>query len=314
MFFKSPKGIDVYINNDFAKRQDLKINRVVNHKFDNLDIVDGDEGYGKSNKAAEMCAYYHAKTGRPLNINNVFFLIDDLMKFATTTEKQIIWWDEAALGGLSTEGYTKVQLKLLKLLMVARKKQHFYIFCIPKFYKLKEAIVDRAIGLTHVYSPDNITRGTFTYYTKEKLEELYNLWKETRKKHYRTVDYTMGTFKDVLRDVIDEEAYERKKDAAILTIGSNDADMDVRIKKLNTKIQELKYIIANIPDKIKISQTELSKKIGISRKTLQDWLKLNNNSIKIDTSIDFDTASRLSFTNESAQKGDDVEADEIDSI
>ena len=97
-------GNEISINPYLAKKLDLMCKKVTKHHFDNLLIIDGDEGFGKTNLAAAVCGYVSLKTGRSLSNSNVFFLIDDLINFAVKTKKQIIWWDEAALGGLASEG------------------------------------------------------------------------------------------------------------------------------------------------------------------------------------------------------------------
>lgn len=272
----------IYLDERLRTKLDLMVDRVVNHKFDNLIIIDGREGYGKSNLAAGISYYLAWKSKRPFSMNNVFFLIDDMIDFAVKTEKQVIWWDEAALGGLALESYSRIQTKLLKLLYVARKKQHFYIFVIPKFYKLREAIVDRAIGLIHTYSRDEITRGRFAYYKNDSLEKMYQYWRKSRNKGYRGFYNFLGSFSESLPRVLNEKEYDKKKDGAILTIGE-DNKVDDRLNKINDKIIALQYAYATIPD---VKQKILAEHAHISTKTLQRWRKIDNTSITIEKGHD----------------------------
>lgn len=191
-----------------------------NKKFDNLIIIDGDEGYGKSTLATEIGYYVAYEMGRRFSVNNIFFNVDEMTEYARTNKEQVIIWDEAALGGLSSQWQSKVQQILTQLLMVARKKKHFWIFNIPKFYKLNEYImVDRAIGMIHVYARNETQLGRFVYYSKRQKEKLYMDFKRKKQRNYKKYKTLHGSFPDVMADLIDEEEYDRKKDEAILSIG-----------------------------------------------------------------------------------------------
>lgn len=260
---------NIEINDLLLARLRLMAIRVVKYKFDNLIIIDGDEGYGKSNIASAIAYYLAWKTGRKFSTDNVFFLLNDLMEFAKTTERQVIWWDEAALGGLTSQGFNQMQIQLLQLLMTGRKKQHFYIFVIPKYYRLKQNIIDRAMCLIHVYSRDQITRGRFAYYNKFKLEKMYDNWKKTKDKGYRKYINFHGEFKETLPLLIDENLYEKKKDKAIMSIGVDEQEPK-KIQKLNEQIEEYKYLIATIPG---LKNQVVANHIGISVRTLERWRK-----------------------------------------
>lgn len=262
---------NIEINDLLLARLRLMAYRVVKHKFDNLIIIDGDEGYGKSNIASSIAYYLAWKTGRKFSVDNVFFLLNDMMEFAKSTEKQVIWWDEAALGGLTSQGFNQMQIQLLQLLMTGRKKQHFYIFVIPKYYRLKQNIIDRAMCLVHVYSRDQITRGRFAYYNKFKLEKMYDYWKKTKDKGYRKFINFHGEFKETLPLLIDEDAYDKKKDKAILSIGA-DENEPKKIQKLNKQLEEYRYLLATIPG---LKNQVIANHIGISVRTLERWKKMD---------------------------------------
>ena len=193
-------------------------------KFDNLLVIDGDEGYGKTTLAVEVAYYVAQQLKRPFSVDNVFFNVDELTEFARSNKEQLIIWDEAALGGLAAQWQSNVQKVLTQLLMVARKKKHFWIFNIPKFYKLNEyVIVDRAIGMIHVYARKETELGRFVYYSKRQKEKLYMDFKRKKQRNYKKYKTLHGTFPDVLSKLIDEDAYDKKKDEAILSIGRDEA-------------------------------------------------------------------------------------------
>lgn len=263
-----------YIDKKLVEKLDLMVERVVKYKFDNLIIIDGKEGFGKSNLASSIAYYLAWKSGREFSIKNLFFLIDDMIDFAVKTEKQVIWWDESALGGLSTESYSRMQIKLLKLLYVARKKQHFYIFVIPKYFSLRQVIVDRAVALIHTYSRDEVTRGRFAYYKSNKLEAMYEHWKKTRDKGYKKYYSFLGTFPETLPIILDEKEYDKLKDSAILTIGGSGDGESRQFKQVKDKLLKLQIAYSTIP----LPQKELCKHAGIGLTTLKEWKSKNKSN------------------------------------
>lgn len=236
-------------------------------KFDNVIIIDGDEGHGKSTLAIQICGYVAAKTGRafPRDCSRIFFDANAMTEFAKSHDDQIILWDEAALGGLTTESYNKVQVRLLQLLMVARKKRHFYIFNIPKFFRLKEQIIERAVALIHVYARNEVDLGYFTYYRKSAKAALYDEWKSSKKKvYYKYISYK-GGFSDVFDLIVDEKIYDQMKDKAIMSIGTSD------LKKKDYEYIRFRYRIASFEG---VEKKELCEALQITPQLLASWKKL----------------------------------------
>lgn len=246
---------------------DIMIDRTTNRKFDNLVIIDGDEGTGKTTLAADLSYYVSFRANRtyPKNCSRIFFDVDKMINFATKTEQQIIHWDEAALGGLASQSYQRVQIKLLQLLMVARKKRHFYIFCIPKFFRLKEGIIERAVALVHVYARKQVEQGHYAYFRKSALQNLYEDWRTTKKKRYFKFKSFVGEFTDNFANIVDEHIYDKLKDEAILSIGKES------LVKRDVDLLRMKYIISKTPY---MSQEDKLKAFGITKSTLTSWKKL----------------------------------------
>ncbi len=256
------------IDEEVSKKFDLMIKRCSEkNKFDNLVVVDGEEGLGKTTIAILFANYVSQKTGRPFDLENVFFDADEMIEFAAKSDAQIIVWDEAALGGLSIEWSSKVQKKLKKLLMIARKKRHFYFFCIPKFFKLTEyLIVDRAKALIHVYSHDDIHRGRFVYFRKEAKDKLYYDWRKKGARNYKIRYSLRGTFPNAMAKVIDEEAYDKKKDFAIVkALQTEEMNFDKR------RLIKLQYKLAR-PNGKTIVERSIYNEIPLSN--MQEWSKL----------------------------------------
>ena len=260
---------DYYLDESLKEMVDLMCLKLKKRNLDNLLIIDGNEGFGKTNISAAIGYYSAYVLGRSFSHENFFFDLDDMVKFASNNKEQVIIWDEAALGGLASEWGTNVQRKLLKLLMIVRKKKHFFIFNIPRFFKLNEyIIIDRAVGLVHVYSTDGINLGRFTYYKGNALEKLFNDWKKKRKRSYRMFYSLRGRFTAMLGKVIDEEAYDKRKDEAISNINKIKSRRETNAEELSIK---LKYKVATLKG---VKRKDVAKHFGVGRNTLLSWERL----------------------------------------
>jgi len=274
-----------YMEDRLKDKLDLMVKRSTGKKkFDNLVILDGDEGYGKTTLSMQVAYYYSFTTGRPFNLSHVFFDIEKLIKFASETKEQVIVWDEAALGGLTDQWQNKIQMRLIQLLMVARKKRHFFIFNIPKVFKLRDyVILDRAIALVHVYARNEIELGRFVYFTKKKKELLYYDWKGSRRRNYKKFVDFRGTFPNVLAELIDEDEYDKMKDEAILSIGDEANKQSVnepyiRMLKGYTLLAEH---IKNTYPELKLNYTKIGKITGIQRQYIAKGKQLLNRKSEI---------------------------------
>jgi hypothetical protein len=260
---------DYYLDDNLKVNLDFCIRRQKKN-FDHVLLMDGDEGYGKSTFAQAIGYYLAKETGRPFDVKNIFFDIQNMAEFAAHTEEQIIVWDEAALGGLSTEWQNKTQRKLIQLLMTARKKRHFWIFLIPKFFKLNEYIaVDRSIALVHVYSADHMTRGNFSFYAKRKKNKVYETYKSSRKRVYNKFDF-VGKFTNTT-NLIDQEAYNAKKDIAIQSIfGSEDNISKTRAKQIILQYKMYQYA-TTLKDLHNIDLKTTAENLGVDQSHFSKW-------------------------------------------
>lgn len=255
------------MDDKYKSKLDLMLKRM-RGTDDNILVVDGDEGQGKTEMAMGTCYYISQETGRSYNIDNIFFDLDKLIKFASATKNQIIHFDEAVLGLLVTKWQDKLQQKFLTLAMVARKKKHFIVLCIPKFHRLPQYLIEeRAIGLVHVYSRNNMEKGRFCYYTKKNKNALYLDWRKSKVKKYREYRSFWGTFPIASTKIFTDEQnkkYDDKKDEAILAIGEDDKPREsLQSKKWKDQRDQL---IVYIRDKMGMKFTEMEielKKSGV---------------------------------------------------
>ena len=255
--------IQYYLDPRLKEKLDLMIHRMKSGK-DNLVLIDGDEGDGKTNMSF-LVAYYVAHTcNREFGLKNVFFDLDELIEFAIHTKKQVIVWDEGALGGLASEWWNKNQKKFIKLMMIARKKQHFWLVNIPKFFKLNEYfVIDRSIGLIHVYMHNETSHGYFVYFNQRQKEKLWEDWKKTRVRGYKKWWNFHGRFvlfleNDRFKHVINPVEYDKKKDNAIMSIAQEPEKKENRTDML-MRDQYVQLLLKLNPN---ITRKELAKKIG----------------------------------------------------
>lgn len=253
--------LEVYLHRDLNEVIDVCVERY-HKKWDNLIIIDGMERAGKTTLAKEIGYAYAAKLGKKISLANVFFNPDDIIEFAKNTRGQVIIWDEAAFGGMNTQWQNKVQQKLVQMLMVAGKYQHFFIFIIPSFFKLAWYLaVHRSIALIHVYSPDLISRGDFALFNVKQKKWIYNQCRKSETYPDPTFvgDFTIGQSVHIWND----DEYEAKKDEAITNFFKEEevdkaSEIDKRLRKWFTLNSDKK---------------EGSAWLGITQRSFEYWEK-----------------------------------------
>jgi len=256
---------------------DLIIERAAKkRKLDAVLLCDGDEGFGKTGLSILMGYYFSHKTGREFSLDNIFFDPEEFTTFINTTKKQIIIWDEAALGGLASGWQNKVQQMLIQTLMTCRFRQHIIIFNCPKFYRLNQYFVtDRAVGLFHVYSRDGINAGRLTYYKKDWLEQMHQQWNKKRLKPYKkyTSKHFRGSFIDAFNiGIIDEDEYDNKKTK--YTKKLLEKFKTGKDSKQTQEMDKLKYIIASDKNR---TLKEIAEMVNKSERTISRWRDLKEN-------------------------------------
>lgn len=277
-------NLEYALENRLIKKLDLMIDRCTqdNPKKDAVLINEGGEGEGKTNASVLEAYYIKSKTGREAHL---YFRVAPIIEFAKNTDGKIIILDEPSLDSLSTDQLTKLNRDLLRLFMTVRKKRHFFIINLTKFWKFSEYLtVDRALGLVHLYSRREIEPGRFCYIKKSKLEELWNGYSKSKKRLYGKLGSFRGTFPDAMRKSFDKmdffvngipnatlDIYEREKDKAIQSIG-----VDEKISKKELvyikRLDELRYRVSQLPYK---SKELLATHLGINSKRLREWGNLN---------------------------------------
>lgn len=265
-----PKDFPYPISPKLQRKLDVLINQL--KKNDVWIIIDGDEGSGKTNMAAYIEYYVHCKTDREFNVDRIYFDSSDMFEWVKINKEGLVAWDEAALGGLSTEWWSKAQQNLLKFAFVGRKHHHFFVLCIPEIFRLKQDLkVRRTHALIHMdLGKSRDKYGNYMYITRRGKRHLCEL---QRRKHVITYNKCCrkyggfyGQIPYVFDKLVDVEAYEKKKDDAIANIGVKREDKSWReLKELKRKITRLKPPINTI--------TDIWTQLGIDKKTYYNWKK-----------------------------------------
>lgn len=283
-------GFTYALENRLIKKLDIMIDRVTRKKpkLDAWLSVEGSEGSGKSNTACAVAYYVKQKTNFEVHL---FFRLEALIRFAQSNENKIIIWDEPALDSLSTDQLKKINRDLLRLAMTIRKKRHFFIINFTKFYKFSEYIVvDRCLGMVHMYSKNEINIGRFRYIKKSNLEPLWNDYAKSKKRNYRRLCAFRGGFPDIMQDHLDKmdfwiegvphatyKDYEKHKDRSINSIGKVEVEIKPKFTKIEEDFRQFKYLLSQIDVRKLKCKEDLAKALKINIRTLQRWSGVDEN-------------------------------------
>lgn len=302
---------------EFPYRIDAKLK----HKLDKLAsqlnkkdiwiLLTGDEGSGKTNTAAYLLYYFHCITGRDFTIENFYFDAEQLFNYAKDTECKLLNWDEAALGGLSSEWYNKAQLNLIKLAITGRKLHHIFVLCIPRFEKLKEELrMDRIHAQIHMdCGKKNNKYGHALYLTRRGIKYLNMKWKKNKIRLYGKAMRMCGGFGCDIPYVFDsvftkeeQDYYENKKSEAISNIGKK------KISPERQELRDLKEKLGNLSYPIK-SKQEFSERMGVSIRTVQRWRHPDEKELKTDENDDLSEKDTDTTTDKSGNGGEPIDFD-----
>lgn len=202
----------------FYLHQTLKDNLDYEHKriqsnWDCCSVVTGEEGSGKSNMGKAICYYVASLSGIKFSVNDIVFTVQQFEKWLETAPPgSACLWDEFVLAGASQDALLPIQNVLIKKMTLIRKRRLFIMLVLPYIFMLRKYFaVARTRFLIHVTSPDNLTRGTFDYYSKPSKRKLYILGFKFWEYNAWDCDFH-GNFSDYTGILIDEVEYEKKKD------------------------------------------------------------------------------------------------------
>lgn len=260
--------IDGYLksNFDIGKRE-------IKNNWDMIFAVDGYEGSGKS-VLTQQLAFYCDPT---LNLDSIVFNPEDFKKAIDNAKKfQAIIYDEA-YGGLSSKGaMTAVNRALVQKLTVIRRKNLFVFIVAPTFFDLVKYIaIWRTRALIHVYADDNFQRGFFKFYDIEKKKDLFLKGKDTYDYRVEKPNF-YGRFTNVW--IVDEEEYDKKKEATSNTIDDNKTMPGAKVQKI---AREIKQSIALNLKGLNYSQHDAATILDVTDQAISRYVRTFRDPLKL---------------------------------
>jgi hypothetical protein len=202
-----------YVNQLNVFKERIKI------KFDNIFLVTGMEGTGKSRGIAIPTAFY--LSGR--NIKIVFTFEQFEKAYSEIKTGGTIIWDEFIFSGMGADALSEMQKNLIKIMATGRE-DHLVnvILIVPAIFLLKNYFaVFRALCQIHTDSPDFLTRGNAYFYSFEDKRILYNLNKKTQYTDLNRSSFGFKFYNNNIEDLYDMELYKKLKKEAIDSIGKD---------------------------------------------------------------------------------------------
>lgn len=288
-----------YLNEKLKENLDYELKRL-EKGWDCVYLYDGEEGSGKTTMACANAYYMASQKKVKFGIDNIIFTVnqfDELVESAVPFTN--IVWDEFVMSGLSTETLTKIQIALVKKMTMIRKKRLVIHLVIPYIFMLnKYFAIARTRCLINVFSPDNLKRGYFKYYSKPSKKFLYmsghKFWDYTK-----TNPELVGSFTDTFGLFFNKELYDTKKEDAMQSIGeSPEADkFSIRVNIIVNKLQE----------KYKLNISQISEMFGYTcPKPLTEHIKRAKSLEKV--GLDVGVGAKLRY-NPSNSKNEVVEVE-----
>lgn len=198
----------IYIDGYLKNNLDL-LKEAVSKKWDGLFYVCGYEGDGKTMLSAQALSYLDPS----FDINRCCFTPEQFAKAVEEAKpQQAVLFDEAYLTFTNMSFHKEATKQIISLLTMIRKKQLFICIVAPTFFDInKYLVIHRSRFVLRVYA-DGLERGFFLFYNRTRKHELYIRGK--REHNFNVVKANFhGRFTKAFP--VDEEAYEKKKDAAI---------------------------------------------------------------------------------------------------
>ena len=271
---KFPAGIQrnntagYYMDGYLKSNLDMAKN-AVKDDWDMVIVVDGPEGAGKSVLAQQM-AFYCDPT---LTLKRIVFREDTFRKAVLDAKRyEAIVFDEAYGGMASRRSMSRTNKVIVDLLTEIRQKNLFIFVVLPSYFDLdKYVALWRSRCLVHIYH-DRFQRGYFSFFSYSKKKDLYVYGKKYY--NYRCVKsdfkgrymnfYTVEKEKYKEKNLKSLRAYTNKKKRV------SDADR----KEIEREL--LKALARNMysQQKMPLKQTDIAFMLGISRCTVQNYLKI----------------------------------------
>jgi len=205
------KGKDFYMDNRLDKDLRTKIYPdLMKNDKDNVFLVDGNEGSGKSKFADIMGAHAGLHMNCHYDLDCVCLSPEQFRnRIQTCPKRTVVIYDEAHRGMGSRRALSEINNILIDLMMEMRQKNLFVIIVMPTFFLLdKYAALFRSRGLFHIYEKKR-KRGFWVFFNEKNKKLLYILGKKLLSYDVMKYPRYRGRFYDQYS--MDEDEYRSKK-------------------------------------------------------------------------------------------------------
>lgn len=235
---------------------------------DNVFLVDGAEGSGKSKFADILAAHAAEYLKADYDINSVCLSPEEFRdRIQTCKNRSIVTYDEAHRGMGSRRALSEINNILIDLMMEMRQKNLFVIIIMPTFFLLdKYAALFRTKGLFHIYER-NRKRGFWVFFNEKNKLKLYILGKKLL--NYNVMKYPSYRGRFFNQYSMDETEYRSKKLKVFKEKPS--------ITKSEHYIEQRNIVIKLLYDNLGVNKVELTKilkesGVNLQRRTVIDIL------------------------------------------
>ena len=273
---KTIAGKIVRIENFLMQKLDHLDTRIKRDN-DNIIMIDGMEGTGKSTGLAFPIGWYLSKG--PFEVVFTPKQFEDA--FDNSKKGGTIVWDEFVLAGLSTQALSQMQTTIIKKLTTGRKKNLNIVLVVPNYFMFRDYFTcHRSLFLLHTYSPDFLTRGFYRYYDYMGKQIMYHKLKKVKVHNAKFAQHKGNFCKTDAGYFVDEEYYQSKKDEAIQQIGKEEE------KEKATNRRDLVWRSAWIKDHendiYSMKAKELKETFDYIPITERQWFRLKKETQAID--------------------------------
>lgn len=177
---------------------------------DNVFLVDGNEGTGKSKFGDILGAHAGLHLECDYDLNSVCLSPEEFRnRIQDCPNRSVVIYDEAHRGMGSTRSLSEINNILKDLMMEMRQKNLYVIIILPSIFFLdKYAALFRSKGLFHVYERKR-KRGYWVFFNEENKKKLYVLGKKFL--NYNCMKWPNYRGRFFNQYSIDEVAYRAKK-------------------------------------------------------------------------------------------------------
>lgn len=265
-----PLPCELYFDGYLWKNMEA-MNTLIDKKFDNVGLICGYSGDGKSELAMQIALGLDAT----FNLDRVVFDAEDFERVVDSAPKgSVIVWDEAdQLVGAGHWGMVRTITRKMKRI---RFKNLHILWVTPSPFDLsKYFIIDRTRWLVHVYSKD-FNRGFFRFFDRDNKKKLYIEGRKQWDWNCAKPNFFGRYTKWPKGFPIETKAYEEKK-------GNATEDMmtekdKVRKNRTDSQVKSsLKKVLKNLDiylsqeHSTRLSQKKMGQLLGRAHNTIGEW-------------------------------------------